>query len=181
MPDGSDSSAFHAMNDCDPEIAAQRVLAHRWDGILPVRPEHIAKEVGYLAVTPVLSSRLNVSCGASRRSDRRSSADLSIDATNPANRFALSHAIGHHVLGHKTAEYEDPSNFRSDHANPQERAANLFAIRLLIPMSALHKLVIQQSCPLMHWAQVFGVSQTIMIRALSDLRACQDGFAKMGG
>lgn len=149
------------------------VAAEYWDGKLPVDPVRIAARMGI--------STLFKEFPAIGYYDPFSPEGQLIvaDAADSIKRrrFIVAHMLGHHVLGHGESDVTREPDFSADTQDPEEAAANVFALRLLVPDDALEiALDANRVASLMRGtddtrlARVFGVSEAFMRARLSMRR-----------
>ena len=120
--------------DKTPETTARTILRNHWDKDLPVDPIVIAKKMGF---TVYLDSGLS-SLGqffidqTGQRSIRLRPAELA-----SRQRFAVAHELGHSCLDHGPQKETDNSVYSLYNLHPVDRAANHFALALIMPHSAM--------------------------------------------
>jgi IrrE N-terminal-like domain len=153
-----------------PAEEARRMLAAHWDDRLPVDPKAIARAAG-ADLQPILGSQ-----GFSGYFERRD-AQTGRPAIhfNPKDalvrqRFTIAHELGHMALGHDDAPRDDPEMFRSGVRSPIERHANQFAAELLMPESAVRRMIASgKFTSVEELAAAFGVSGAAMSFRVGNL------------
>ncbi|WP_177133633.1 ImmA/IrrE family metallo-endopeptidase [Hydrogenophaga aromaticivorans] len=121
-----------------PAAAARALLEKHWNGRLPVDPAAIAiaegikvERLGVFEDFPYSGEFLREQ-GVIRVNEWEAQV---------RQRFTLAHELGHYALGHDDAPRDFAEAFSSKASAPIERAANQFAAELLMPASAVAKLV----------------------------------------
>lgn len=138
--------------------SAGKVLQAHWDGTLPVNPLRLCSQMG------VQLKRLDSPGFAVKYSWEGGRGVISYDYSAPSSsiRFAIAHALGHHVNGDKEAPAD--LKFTTKPASPIEMLANYFAVDLLMPSHlvdfAIHEKDIAQVAKL---AETFGVSEAAVL------------------
>jgi Zn-dependent peptidase ImmA (M78 family) len=120
--------------------AALQVLHDHWDGGIPVQPQWIAKVMGIEVVPRDLRPNLS---GRIEGREGRARIDLNRREPELRQRFTLAHEIGHFVKN-KDAEFEyvdHRDTLAEQGTNEEEVFANSFAAELLMPESAVQKLL----------------------------------------
>lgn len=86
-------------------------------------------------------------------------------------RLVTAHILGHIFLGHASdrAFIEDSRVLRSTFWEPAERAANLFAMELLMPEEDVKSVILRGATNLRELAACFGVLEHIMYLRLYNL------------
>jgi Zn-dependent peptidase ImmA (M78 family) len=153
------------------EKDALELLGEFWDGVLPVDPVRIAKELG-LDVLDV-SVKRDVSGALVKKEDRDPSILLNAEDSRTRKRFTCAHELGHYILraAEPTPRYEyvDYRNKNSSTGTvEEERYANSFAASLLMPEDVV-KAVHQSGMPAFRLAKQFGVSPESMQHRLNNL------------
>jgi Zn-dependent peptidase ImmA (M78 family) len=149
---------------------ATETLDTYWDGKLPVDVKKIASSMG-ICVVP--STGMDVS-GVIQISDGSPVIKYNPTEASARQRFTIAHEIGHFALGHlegSSKMFRDPaSNFSSGANKPEERDANVFAARLLMPAKVVRYAVNEKKIrSIERLAEVFGVSQVAMKYRLINL------------
>lgn len=149
-------------------MSARRLLETYWDAALPVRPIAIADAMG---VKVYRQSEMNETAIIERLPGR--SHRVVVNANEPLlrMRFAVAHAIGHVVMGHLGpggTHSDSLDHFHSDVRSPIERAANEFALELLIPEDALD-VVLRKSNRMAEIATLFCVSEVALSIRMKNL------------
>ncbi len=86
-------------------------------------------------------------------------------------RFSLAHQLGHLVLGHEIPRNESGENFYERGVDPDEQAANAFAIAFLLPAHAVQFLLVsQQFLDVQDYAREFRVAEAVARIRLDDFR-----------
>lgn len=149
-----------------PVQKAKEILKKYWDGILPVRPEKIARDIG-IEVSgenhPSLSGEL---C----ETEIGPKIIFNAQESPLRQRFTIAHELGHFVLNHG-ARYRDPAeHFSSEHYDLKEVHANQFAAELLIPEEAV-KYCLEDGIAntVAGLARAFAVSEVAMSIRLKNL------------
>ena len=124
------------------------ILEKHWDWTLPVSIENIAMHLGINI--PDLPSDLehkNLSSLAQMKDGKRSISCNKSESLN-RQRFALAHALGHHILQYvtiNTPKLSDKStSFSSVNQSEQNTEANNFAIQLLMPSEAIRLMIFRK-------------------------------------
>jgi Zn-dependent peptidase ImmA (M78 family) len=153
--------------------SASDLLQRFWDGNLPVKPDAIAKAMGF-KVSPQFGQTGGYSGCIERQPD--GSVVISYDLTEPRvrQRFTIAHEIGHYALGHlrdgRTRFRDMASNFSTGTYAPEETEANRFAADLLMPAHVLRYVVVDKGVSdVEHLANAFDVSQVAMRYRLQNL------------
>lgn len=149
---------------------AIEILKAHWDGKLPVDVKKIASSLGiHVRPDPFMSvsGSIDVASGTPIIKYNPSEAHV-------RQRFTIAHEIGHFALGHlagSTKMYRDEAvNFSSGAKSPEEREANSFAAKLLMPNSVVHFAVTEKKITSVEkLADIFGVSQVAMKYRLINL------------
>lgn len=153
-----------------PEAAARSMLSHHWDGLLPVDPMEIARRQGLRlhAISPFDEGYTGTYSGrfdAAQRLIEYSSMEAPV-----RQRFTVAHELGHYALNHGDAFRDDANSFSSRNRDPKERQANQFAAELLMPESAIRKVIssgtIEDADEL---AAIFNVSKVAMAYRVTNL------------
>ena len=102
-----------------------------------------------------------------------------LNTNSMRQRFAIAHAMGHILLGHKLPENgvreETAQNFHTAVSNPEETAANNVAGSLLVPkMALIYFMDEKRVTSVKNLAAIFGVSTTLVTHRLEQL-----GIVKM--
>lgn len=93
---------------------------------------------------------------------------VSINEVTTRRRFAVAHALGHHVLGHGARR--DGLDSYSMKAARREREANRFALALLMPRVAFDVVLRQPDVSVERLAQTFQVAEVALVERLKNLR-----------
>lgn len=147
-----------------------RVANEYWDGKLPVDPVRIAARIGVSTLFKEFPAT-----GCYDPSSPEGPLIVADAADSPGRRrFIVAHMLGHHMLGHGESDVARAPDFSADAQDSEEAAANVFALRLLVPDDALEiALDANRVASLMRetddtrLAQVFGVSKAFMRARLS--------------
>lgn len=148
-----------------PVKTAKCLLAKYWKGGLPISPVKLAVVEG-LTVEPFTASQGTTLSGALRgRVIQYNPGD-----SDKRQRFAVAHELAHYSMGHGVT-FNDPSaNFSISHHNPQEVAANKFAVEILMPELAMNVLINQRNITrIQELARIFDVSINAMCYRLQSL------------
>jgi Zn-dependent peptidase ImmA (M78 family) len=153
------------------EKDAVELLDEFWDGVLPVDPVRIAKELG-IEVLDVFLKR-DVSGALVKKESRDPSILLNAEDSKNRKRFTCAHEIGHYIrrLSEPTPRYEyvDYRDKKSSTGtDEEERYANSFAASLLMPEIAV-KATHEPGTPAFRLASRFGVSPESMQHRLDNL------------
>ena len=87
-------------------------------------------------------------------------------ATVGRQRFTVAHELGHYVLGH-TGRLLNREPSPTD--NPQERAANAFAARLLAPACVLRGLKVRGAAQIVHYCGISQQAAEYQMERLTEL------------
>jgi Zn-dependent peptidase ImmA (M78 family) len=150
-------------------VTAASLLNAHWDGRLPVDVVAIAKSMG-ISVEPSLAMDES---GVIENTVMGTLIQYSASESPVRQRFTIAHEIGHYALGHLNAagkKYRDtPENFSSG-AAPEERQANAFAAKLLMPEKVVKFAVNEKGFnTLKSLAKLFNVSEVAMKYRLVNL------------
>jgi Zn-dependent peptidase ImmA (M78 family) len=104
-----------------------------WNGALPVNSIALARAAG-VSVTP---GRVAGQFASYQRLDGQAVITFDDRESEIRRRFVVAHALGHHLLGHGTVPPETQSTLASNSACRRERAANQFALAMLVPEEIL--------------------------------------------
>jgi Zn-dependent peptidase ImmA (M78 family) len=150
-----------------PAVAARALLSKHWDGRLPVDLDAIATAEGLIVQRLGLFEEFDVS-GEYLKTARE--IRVNERESRVRQRFTLAHELGHYALGHEDAPRDTLEAFSSRAVDPQERAANQFAAELLMPSSAVAKLVQSGSFKSVdELAKAFNVSNVAMTYRINNL------------
>ena len=142
--------------------AADNVLAHHWDGAIPVDVESIATHIGAV----VLREPLRGNSGEVEIVDGTPVIRVDEADGHTRQRFTIAHELGHLMLDHVSVGkmLRDPSkNYTLGNFDPKERDANYFASALLMPDDAVLAYVNGMTRPdISSLAQAFDVSPAAM-------------------
>jgi Zn-dependent peptidase ImmA (M78 family) len=143
-------------------VTAASLLNSHWDGNLPVNVTAIARSMGITVESDSLMDESGVIENTENGAVIRYSATEAI----VRQRFTVAHEIGHYALGHLNVagkKYRDtPANFSSG-AAPEERQANAFAAKLLMPEKVVKFAVNEKGFnTLKGLAKLFNVSEVAM-------------------
>lgn len=144
---------------------ANDVLKAHWDGLLPVDPAAIARDMGVRVEGCILDHSGHYSFNGGEPV-------IQFNITEPAvrQRFTLAHEIGHHVHGDLDAPRDTSEQFNSRSRDPREIAANRFAAALLMPAAIVKHLVLEKGISsLQELAKIFGVSTAAMEFRLKNI------------
>lgn len=92
----------------------------------------------------------------------------------PRPRFTIAHEMGHYALGHLSQEQpafrDDVSSFSTGTFDVAERAANKFAMALLMPERVVKFAIVERKiASLAKLAELFSVSEVAMRARLVEL------------
>ena len=149
-------------------MSARCLLDAHWDAALPVRPVAIADAMG---VKVFRQSEMHEVMRVERLSGRSHRIVVHDEAPLLRMRFAVAHGLGHIVMGHigpGGIHIDRHDQFHSDVQSSIERAANAFALELLIPEDAL-SVVVRENRRLSEIAGLFCVSEVALERRMKDL------------
>lgn len=154
-------------------MSARALLDRHWDAALPVRPVALASSAGLLvfrradfsAVAGIerdVNGRLVIMLGPAPGSAQEKLRE----------RFAIAHALGHIALSHfgpgDLPHRDVASHFSLNATSPIERAANDFAMALLMPEDAL-EVILRDRRSISEIASIFVVSEVALQQRLIDL------------
>lgn len=150
---------------------ATEILDTYWDGKLPVNVKKIASAMG-IQVTGM--GHGDVSGAIEIDEDFGPIITYNKSEAPVRQRFTIAHEIGHFALGHLEGGAkkfrDDSSNFSSGARNPEEREANIFAARLLMPAKVVRYAVNDKKIrSIEKLAEIFEVSQVAMKYRLINL------------
>lgn len=116
-----------------PEDAAEWLVARYGGGVMPIRPEKIAQQLGVRVRDQIPQDTQSVFV--------EPDGTLGL-VTHPREhihrrRFAVAHGLGHILLRHGPQALEGPESFGNDAVSPLDQAANRFAASLLVPTEDL--------------------------------------------
>lgn len=149
---------------------AEWILEHYWDYKVPVDLDAIARKMGIgVRYEPVLeggediSGRYDIVNGLHICSVRNTD-------SKERQRFTLAHEIGHCVLEHGGGFRSNSASFNLDAPDPRNRAANRFALALLMPKVAVDHLIGKENIvKVQDLSALFSVTETAMKARLKDL------------
>jgi Zn-dependent peptidase ImmA (M78 family) len=153
------------------EKDALELLDEFWDGVLPVDPVRIAKEIGVEVLDTFLKK--DVSGALVKKEDRDPAILLNAEDSRTRKRFTCAHELGHYILRAQEPtpryEYVDYRDKKSSTGTvEEERYANSFAASLLMPEDAV-KAIHRPGMPVFRLAKRFGVSPESMQHRLDNL------------
>ena len=147
------------------------LLDEFWDGILPVDPVRIAKELGLEVLEAHLKK--DVSGALVKKEGRDPSILLNAEDGKSRKRFTCAHELGHYIRRsseptprYEYVDYRDKAS--STGTVEEERYANSFAASLLMPEVAVQA-VHESGMPAFRLANRFGVSPESMQHRLDNL------------
>lgn len=152
-------------------LASATLRAH-WDGQVPVNVVAVARGLRLEVIADAeLSARGD---GLSAVLEHGASGQLTLRYNSKdahvRQRFAIAHAIGHFVLGHRGVREDPPGHFSARVLNPEERACNRFATELLMPApSVKHVIMKEELTDIQALAERFAVSEVAMAYRLEQL------------
>lgn len=152
---------------------AYSLLMNHWDGALPVDVEAIARSLG-IGVRSRFGMPGGESGCISRSEDDQYTIEYDATQSRVRQRFTIAHELGHFALGHLQPgerEFRDkPAHFMTAVNHPKERAANVFAAKVLMPEHALKAVIVDHNVTsLTALANIFNVSQAAMTFRLKEL------------
>lgn len=155
----------------DPEVSARKVLDILWNGVFPVDPVVIAKQLGLRVITGPLPE--DISGVLVKRSGQDPAIILNERDSRNRQRFTCAHEIGHYIYRLETDgdhyEYIDRRDTLSARGvNEEEIFANRFAAALLMPEDEVRVLA-EGGEPRYLMAIYFGVSDDAMRFRLKNL------------
>lgn len=149
---------------------ATEVLDEYWDGKLPVDVKKIAASMGIRVIPdPMMTASGVIEMKSDGPVIRYSNTEAPV-----RQRFTIAHEIGHYALGHmegNTKKFrDDATTFSSSSGKPEEREANTFAARLLMPAKVVRFAVNEKGIrSIERLAEIFEVSQVAMKYRLINL------------
>lgn len=145
-----------------------RVLVSHWGGDLPVQPKVIARVLGVPILVeelgPEVAGMIETTQGCPR---------IHVNGLDHKlrQRFTIAHELGHFVDNRERnfefVEYRARGASRG--TNPDEVFANSFAAELLMPATAIHKLLEESDMGERQMAREFEVSRLAMSNRLRSL------------
>lgn len=146
-----------------PEAAAGHVLACYWDGGLPVNLTTLCRSLELELVEEEMSPPLVAVYDVGRI--RLSASEILV-----RRRFAVAHALGHHILRHGQRA-DSIASYALPHSSWHEVSANRFALALLMPREALDVLM-QSRKPVTveSLSRAFQVAEVAVVERLRRLR-----------
>jgi Zn-dependent peptidase ImmA (M78 family) len=148
----------------------ERILSKYWDLKAPVDVLGIASKMG-IHVETAPSSEQTVS-SVDQHGDRR--IILADGMSLLRQRFAIAHALGHHVLGHVrigNPVADDVRCYSEGVDDQHERDANDFALKVMAPRIALVGLVQNRGIvDIRRLSDLLLVSEVGIVQRLRDLR-----------
>lgn len=152
-------------------MTAKDVLDTHWDGVLPVRPIAIARQLG---IDVFKSSDLGHSGQINLGKDGETPIIVFNDSEALVRqRFTVAHEIGHFALGHlngsKQMFRDDSRNFSTFQYDTREVEANQFAAAFLMPSEVVRLAVQQGTRSISALAELFRVSEAAMKFRLINL------------
>lgn len=149
---------------------ADWILQHYWDYKIPVDLDEMAQKMG---ICVRYEQNLEGGNDISGRYDIINGLHIcSVRSTDnqKRQRFTLAHEIGHCVLKHGGGFRSNSASFNSDAPDPRERAANNFALALLIPKVAVDHLINKENIvKVQELSALFDVTKTAMKARLKQL------------
>lgn len=115
---------------------AQALLEEFWDMKVPIKPEYFAEKLGLSVVKKDLGYR------SGYLDEDKKTIFVNEKEIPERQRFTIAHELGHHCLGHGSAERNTvfPSGAMS-YDPVKESAANRFAADLIMPAIAIKALI----------------------------------------
>ena len=154
-------------------MSARALLDRHWDAALPVRPVALASSAGLLVFR-----RADFSAVAGIERDVNGRPVIMLGSAPDSEqaklreRFAIAHALGHIALSHfgpgDLPHQDVASHFSLNATSPIERAANDFAMALLMPEDAL-EVILRDRRSISEIASIFVVSEVALQQRLIDL------------
>lgn len=147
--------------------AAENLLAHHWDGKLPVDPQKIAAAVGLRVVEQF---GMEASGKFQLGNDGQPQILFNRDEAPVRYRFTIAHELGHWALNHGPRFRDGLEEFNAATRDWREREANSFAANLLMPKAAVDAAVGKLGLTdIARLARAFNVSQVAMKYRLQNL------------
>lgn len=142
-------------------LTAESLLELHWDQSLIVNPTDIAEKAGvrviecegYAKAGYVSSYRLLTS---------QPIIHYNPDEPEQRLRFAIAHSLGHWALGHPPEQYERIPNFQYKPILLLEKAANEFAVKLLVHEDVLRWIVKRGNTDIKEIAKSLNVSSGVV-------------------
>jgi len=147
------------------ENKAYQILERYWHGTVPVDPAGIARAMGIIVRgenPAVMPSKLGNDSGYYEKMEGNSPLILFNTMDNAVRqRYAIAHALGHHVLDHGQVFKDNPQSFNVYNFSNEEIEANAFAAALLMPRRYV-EIIVDRVTDVVRLAETFGVSQVAM-------------------
>jgi hypothetical protein len=152
---------------CDPEEAAENILGQHGERDIPTPLLDIARRLDVVVESGDIGGLTARYTPAHGKSPAR--VVFASGLNEIRERFAIAHALAHHVLDHGPMEDTQAAYGRS---NPDHRhhAANTFALSLLLPESEIRRTIEHRIASSAEGiARLFGVSEPALITQLTRL------------
>jgi Zn-dependent peptidase ImmA (M78 family) len=145
-----------------------QVLARHWDGGLPVQPKVIAKVLGVHVLVEELGPEV---AGIAETVQGRPRIHVNRFDHKLRQRFTIAHELGHFVDSRdRDFEFVEYRALRARQGVDQHEVfANSFAAELLMPATAIRKLLEESDIEERQMAREFEVSRAAMANRLSSL------------
>jgi hypothetical protein len=151
----------------DPEDAAEEVLQQHGERDIPTPLFEIAKKIGVILEAGDLGGLTATYTPAPGKGKAR--VVYSSTLTEIRERFAIAHALAHHVLDHGPME-DNLAAYQRSNPDARQNAANAFALSLLLPESEIRRTIEHRIASSAEGiARLFGVSEPALITQLTRL------------
>ena len=149
----------------------EKVLRKYWDGgSIPVDPMRIAAAMGIITIGDPNFPASGEYLPPDSEKDTPPKIIYNSQESYVRQRFTVAHEIAHHVLNHGPRNRDTPGNFNLTAHDSKERAANIFAARLLMPSDSIHAAIaIKKLETVEDLAKAFWVSSSAMRFRLKEL------------
>ncbi len=149
----------------------ERTLRKYWDdGSIPVDPMRIAASMGIVLIGDPSFNASGHYVPFDPEKNEPPKIFYNSNESYVRQRFTVAHEIAHHVLNHGERNRDTPAEFTMGAHDPKERAANMFAARLLMPTNSIHTAIaVKKLGTVEELAKAFWVSQSAMRVRLKEL------------
>lgn len=149
----------------------EKTLRKYWDdGSVPVDPMRIAASMGIVLIGDPSFKASGHYIPANPETQEPPKIFYNSSESYVRQRFTVAHEIAHHVLNHGERNRDTPADFTMGTRDPKEKAANMFAARLLMPTDSIHAAIaVKRLGTVEELARAFWVSQAAMRYRLKEI------------